>query len=102
MCGEEGCPLLPQQQLWEAHLVGGVDELDTFVGDGQDDGGDLLHVLRGFLQETGGLSAARSVAGPLWLQAVLPSAALRPGHPHGNLPASWHRHLAWILSLADL
>lgn len=56
MCGEEGCPLLPQQQLWEAHLVGGVDELDTFVGDGQDDGGDLLHVLRGFLQEMGGLS----------------------------------------------
>ena len=56
MCGEEGRPLPPQQQLWEAHLVGGVDELDTFVGDGQDDGGDLLHVLRGFLQETGGLS----------------------------------------------
>ena len=32
------------------HLVGGIDELDPFVRDGQDDGRDLPHVLRGFLQ----------------------------------------------------
>ena len=39
---------VPDLVLRSDVLVGGVDELDPFVRDGQDDGGDLLHVLRGF------------------------------------------------------
>lgn len=44
--------LLSFMVLAEANLVGGINELDPLVRDGQDDGGDLLHVLGGFLQET--------------------------------------------------